>query len=52
MDFFTDLFVRKNRDQTRVCSVEYTHVRDTRILQKVHRAVDIALAQRGPPPAA
>jgi hypothetical protein len=52
MDFFTDLFVRKNRDPTRVCSVEYTHERDTRILQKLHRAVDIALAQRGPPPTA
>ena len=51
MDFFTDLFLRLDRDPERVCSVEYTHQRDTRILHKIHRCVNIALSQRGPPPA-
>jgi hypothetical protein len=51
MDFFTDFFLRLNQDPERVCSVEYTHERDTRILHKLHRCVDIALSQRGPPPA-
>jgi hypothetical protein len=52
MDFFTDLYLRRHPDSERVCSVEYTHKRDTNLLRKIHRGIDIARSLRGPPPAA
>lgn len=47
MDFFTDFFLRAHRVSDRICSVEYTHERDTKLLQKLHSCVDIALQLRG-----
>ena len=51
MDFFTDLFLRLNKDSERCCIAEYTHGRDRKILPKLRRCLDIAISQRGAPPA-
>jgi hypothetical protein len=46
MDFFTDLILRRNRVASRVCTVEYIHEHDSKILLKLHRCMDIAFKQR------
>lgn len=47
MDFFTDLYLRMQPDSERVCGVEYTHERDTNLLRKIHRGINIARSLRG-----